>query len=63
MIRPNVACPNCKAKGGVKEYMAVDYDKPKTKGRPRKAETRRSCPVCKSGWFVRKGQKQVLVSN
>lgn len=43
-------CPNCK-KRGVKEYKAINHDRPKEKGKPQATEMKRSCPKCHHGWF------------
>ena len=51
-------CPNCSNKGNIKEYKAIDYSAAKTRGQPRKTETKRSCGSCSHGWFVRKAAKK-----
>ena len=57
MIRPNVVCPECKNRG-CKEYKAIDYSQEKVKGMPYKTGVKRSCPVCKNGWFVVKAGRK-----
>ena len=57
MLRANVVCKSCRHKGGVVEYKAVDYDKAKVHGKPRKAEIKRSCKCCGASWFVKSASK------